>query len=52
MAPVSRNQESLNAEEGEATIACILLVLTGTFDEALVGFIGKMSGPWKLMSNL
>ena len=45
MASESRNQESLKAEEGEATIACILLVLTGTFDEALIGFVGKISGP-------
>ena len=49
---MSRNQESLKAEEGEATITGILLVLTSTFDEALVGFVGKISGPWKLMSNL
>ena len=49
---MSRNQESLKAEESEATIACILLVLTGTFNEALVGFVGKISGPWKLMSNM
>lgn len=43
---MSINQESLMLEDGEATIACMLLLVV-ILDGGLESCVGWESGPWK-----